>query len=101
MMRSSVWFVLLVGVGLCFVVQASIHQHASASAPLSSSFMQLDVVRNLHPQHLKVLKRAAQAFERTIDQSKLEPAQKEAAKKMAVDQFAARLAEVKRSGHGH
>uniref|UniRef100_A0A8W7PIX7 Uncharacterized protein n=1 Tax=Anopheles coluzzii TaxID=1518534 RepID=A0A8W7PIX7_ANOCL len=96
---------LLVGVvGLCqVVVQASGHQHhaGGAGASLSGSFMQLDEVKALHPKHLQLLKRAVKAFEGTIDQSKLDPAGKEAVKRMALEQFMGRLAEKKRKAHGH
>uniref|UniRef100_A0A0E3W2C4 Uncharacterized protein n=1 Tax=Anopheles gambiae TaxID=7165 RepID=A0A0E3W2C4_ANOGA len=104
-MRSFVLLAVLVGVvGLCqVVVQASGHQHHAgvAGASLSGSFMQLDEVKALHPKHLQLLKRAVKAFEGTIDQSKLDPAGKEAVKRMALEQFMGRLAEKKRKAHGH
>uniref|UniRef100_A0A182QA90 Uncharacterized protein n=1 Tax=Anopheles farauti TaxID=69004 RepID=A0A182QA90_9DIPT len=105
-MRSSVLFaVVLLVAGLCMAVQGSKRHHHrnGGSTSLSNSFMQLDEVKDLHPKHLQLLKQAVQSFEGTIDRSKLDAAGKEAAKRKALDQFMARLAEQKKhsKGHGH
>lgn len=93
-------FTILLALGLHLACDASEVQRQQqphqqdADAALVDRFSQLAStnIKGLDGKRLKLLRVSVIAFEKYIDQSNLEPEQKKAAKQLALDHFATRLA---------